>query len=145
MNIENILKRYPPNVECPRWLIFFRHKYDEMNDETKKLFYEGIEKDLEISWYIFLIKKHLVELSYNFKLSDRIKDRPFGKLDVIETSNYAMSNLYVLLDKIFIEKLFLSSNIHYEVLCYCNISFQDCRLLLEKKLLENVINNDITI
>jgi hypothetical protein len=137
MNIENILKRYPPNVDCPRWIIFFHHKYSGMDDSSKKIFYEGIEKDLEISWYLFLIKKHLVELSYNFKLPNRLKNKLFGKLNVVETSNYVISKLSVSLDKNFIEKLFLSSAVHYEVLCFCNVSFQDCRLLLEKKMFSN--------
>jgi len=131
---ENILKRYPPNIKFPVWLKIFYNKYDEMDHETREIFYKSVEKDLEISWYVFLIKKHLIELRSN--LSNRIKDKLFGKLNVIETSNYVISKLCVSLDKNFIEKLWLSSNIHYEVLCFCNVSFQDCRLLLEKNLLE---------
>jgi hypothetical protein len=106
-----------------------------MDDETREIFYKSVEKDLEISWYVFLIKKHLIELSSN--LSNRLKNKLFGKLNVLETSNYVISNLSVSLDKNFIEKLFLSTAVHYEVLCFCNVSFQDCRVLLEKKLLEN--------
>jgi hypothetical protein len=132
---ENILKRYPPNVDFPIWLKIFYNKYDEMDDETREIFYKSVEKDLEISWYVFLIKKHLIELSSN--LSNRLKNKLFGKLNVLETSNYVISNLSVSLDKNFIEKLFLSTAVHYEVLCFCNVSFQDCRVLLEKKLLEN--------